>query len=112
MDPRRSPAYRIEGGLPSLLSHALSGARLDFVGQEFGTYNPIKVLHALRQENQWHQYGAGRIDHPAKRALKEAFCPDDEVWRNTILKRGREVLRQALGYGMLAANGGNNASSI
>jgi hypothetical protein len=110
LDPQQGPAYRIEGGLPTLLSHALPDAHLAFVGQEFGTYNPIKVLYALRQENRWHQYGAKAIDHPAKRSLKEAFCPDDEVWRKTILRRGREVLSQALSYGMLAANGGHNAS--
>jgi hypothetical protein len=95
MDPEQSPAYRIEGGLPSLLSDALPEARLDFIGQEFGTFNAIKVLHALREENRWHHYGTGGVDHPAKGALKQAFCPDDDAWRRAVLKRGREVLDQA-----------------
>jgi Protein of unknown function (DUF2817) len=112
MDPERSPAYRIKGGLPDLLAGALPKARLDFLGQEFGTYNPIKVLHILREENRWHHYGAGTTDHPAKRALKEAFCPGDASWRRAVLKRGRELVDQALGYGMLAAIGGNHATFL
>ncbi len=112
MDPERSPVYRIEGGLPGLVSDALPNARVDFVGQEFGTYNPIKVLHVLREENRWHHHGSGTLDHPSKRALVLAFCPDDMSWRGAVLKRGRDLMDQALGYGMLAAIGGDHAESI
>jgi hypothetical protein len=97
MEAKKGPAYRTEGGLPNLLYSALPQARVDFVGQEFGTYNPVKVLHALREENRWHHYGAGTLSHPAKTAMKEAFCPHDDSWRRAILKRGRDLLKEIRG---------------
>ena len=112
LDAKRSPAYRVEGGLAGLVSHAVPNARLDFIGQEFGTYNPVKVLRVLREENRWHHYGAGTPEHAAKRALKQAFCPENSSWRQAVLKRGRELVHQALDYGMLAATGGNHATAI
>jgi hypothetical protein len=89
-------AYRIQGGLGSMISRALPQAHPIFIGQEFGTYSPINIFHALREENRWHRYGGGAIDHPTKRKLKETFCPADEYWRGAILKRGQELVEQAL----------------
>lgn len=95
MEPEQGPAYRVRGGLPSIF-HALSGVDSYFVGQEFGTYSPMKVLHALREENRWHHHGGRTFDHPARRALKKAFCPDDETWRRAVLARGRDLLAKAI----------------
>ena len=95
-EPEFGPSYRIRGGLHHLLSNALSGSDFRFVAQEFGTYNPIKVLHALREENRWYHYGDGSLDHPTKRALKAAFCPPNKTWRNRVLARGRVVAERAL----------------
>src|SRR5262245_3906684 len=96
LDPNQGSAYRIEGGLQSMIFRVFSKTRPTFVGQEFGTYSPIKVLHALREENRWHHYGDGNLDHLTKHTLKETFCPDDESWREAVLKRGQEVLGRAL----------------
>ena len=95
-EPQHGPAYRVRGGLDSLISQAVPRAELLFVNQEFGTYSAVRNLHALREENRWHHYGGGTLDHPSKRALKEAFNPDDEKWREAVLKRGRAVLDKAL----------------
>jgi len=95
-DPKQGPAYHVRGGLGSLFPHLRPKAEIFFVTQEFGTYGPLKVLHALREENRWHHYGMGSLDHPAKRTLKAVFCPDDEKWRSAVLTRGREVVMQAL----------------
>ena len=65
--------------------------------QEFGTYNSVAVLKALRAENRWAHYGDGSIHHPTKLDLKEAFSPEDESWREAVLDRGKVVIRQALG---------------
>ena len=97
MEAKQGPAYRTRGGLADLLSAALPQARVDFIGQEFGTYNPVKVLHALREENRWHHYGAGMLTHPTKHALKLTFSPDDQSWRRAVLKRGRELLEESRG---------------
>ena len=96
LDPQQGPAYRIRGGLDSLIPHLKPNAEVFFLTQEFGTYGATKVLHALREENRWHHYGDRTLDHPAKRILKDTFCPPDESWRQSVLKRGRELLMQAM----------------
>jgi len=96
LEPERGAAYRIEGGLQSMIFRVFSKTRPVFVGQEFGTYNPVKVLHALREENRWHHYGEGSLEHWTKRAIKETFCPSDESWRKAVLRRGEELIKEAM----------------
>ncbi len=91
-----SPAYATRGGLKSMYSFVSPEARTYALTQEFGTYGPIRVLHALREENRWHHYGQGTVDHLTKQKLKKTFCPEDESWRLSVLMRGKEVLRQAV----------------
>ena len=74
----------------------LPGREVYFLTQEFGTYHAMRVLRALRAENRWHHYGDGTVDHPTKRELEEKFSPADEDWRQTVLRRGCEVIGQAL----------------
>ena len=95
-DPEKSDSYPVRGALNTMFARAMPKAKVFALTQEFGTYSATKVLHALREENRWHYYGAGTLDHPAKRILKETFCPQDETWRESVLKRGRELLKQAL----------------
>jgi hypothetical protein len=95
-EPKHGPGYRIRGGHQQLFSAVATDKDVRFVTQEFGTYSPIKVLRALREENRWHHYGGGAIDHPSKRALREIFCPQSEGWRESVLARGREVVEKAL----------------
>ena len=92
LEPEQGPAYKVRGGLPSIFK-----ANTRFLGQEFGTYSPIKVLHALREENRWHHYGAASLEHPAKQAIKKAFCPEDEAWQRSVLKRGAELIHAICG---------------
>ncbi|HET7158608.1 MAG TPA: hypothetical protein VFI62_06410, partial [Burkholderiales bacterium] len=70
-------------------------AQVDFVLQEIGTCAPLAVLHALREENRWHFYGDGRLDHPAKRRFREALCPADIEWRRKAVNRGVTLARAA-----------------
>ena len=93
LDPDESVAYRIRGGF---YPRVLPRAKADFVCQEFGTYHPVRQLHALREENRWHQHGEGRVDHPTKRKLRDAFCPQDPTWRKSVLRRGAELIVQAV----------------
>src|SRR6185503_19268676 len=72
---RPSVAYTVRGGLGGALPRILSSVSNDFVLQEIGTYPPLAVLHALREENRWHFFGDGSIVHPAKLRLREALCP-------------------------------------
>ena len=95
-NPEKSVAYRIRGALDTMLPRAMPKAKILAVTQEFGTYSPTKVLHALREENRWHHYGAGTLDHPAKQTLKETFYPKDDTWRESVLNRGKKLLAQGL----------------
>jgi hypothetical protein len=93
-DPKKTDAYPVRGALDTMFARVLPKAQIFAVTQEFGTYSPTKVLHALREENRWHHYGSGTIEHRTKETLKETFCPQDEVWRDAVLKRGGELLNQ------------------
>ena len=97
MNPERGPAYRVKGAYDTVYPRALPDAGVYFVAQEFGTYNVVRVVKALRAENRWHHYGDGGIDHPTKLALRQKFAPEDESWRAAVLHRGRIVIRRALG---------------
>lgn len=79
-----------------MLPRFLPEAEIHFVYQEFGTYHAVRVLHALREENRWHQHGEGRVDHSTKRKLGDAFCPRDAAWRRSVLRRGAELIVQAV----------------
>ena len=96
LQPDQGAAYRIQGGLESMIFRVFTRRRPIFIGQEFGTYSSANVLHALREENRWHHYGKGTLDHRTKRILKETFCPADDSWREAVLKRGENVIMQAL----------------
>ena len=99
LDPDRGPAYRVKGAYDTMYPRVVSGGKevVYFLCQEFGTYYAVQALRALRDENRWHHYGDGTVDHPAKEELKEKFSPDDESWRQTVLDRGRVVIGQGLG---------------
>jgi hypothetical protein len=96
MDPERGPAYRVKGAYDTVYPRELPTADAYFVAQEFGTYNVVQVVRALRAENRWHHYGDGGVEHPAKLALKERFFPENESWRDTVLERGRIVIGQGM----------------
>ena len=102
-DAEESVAYAIRGGLPGLLPRLFPQATVNFVTQEFGTRPPLKVLHALREENRWHHFGEGHLDHPAKRRLLDAFRPDDPDWNLSVLARGEALFEQACALAFDAA---------
>lgn len=65
---------------------------------EFGTYDAVSVLGALRAENgaDHHAPEDSSVFTRAKRQLLEMFCPGSENWRQTVLQAGRELLESAL----------------
>lgn len=87
--------YRIRGGMGGALPHILPPAAIDFVLQEIGTYGPLTVLCALRNENRWHHHGTGSLEHPAKQAVREALCPASPDWRRRAVELGLSLLRAA-----------------
>ena len=89
---------RPRGAQDALYFRMFPAAQIYFAVQEFGTRHPLSVLVALRAENRCHHYGAAGAPeiHRTKRRLLEVFCPSDKRWREQVLKRGREVIGQAL----------------
>ncbi len=65
---------------------------------EFGTYSPLRVLAALRRENQArHSCSAGDPAlAAAQRELREVFAPQASRWRERAFHGGWETVARAL----------------
>jgi hypothetical protein len=90
---RPSVAYEVRGSMGAALPRVVPGARFDCILQEIGTHSPLRVLHALREENRWHFFGDGSIVHPVKRLLHEALCPAAVEWRRCAIDLGVSLAR-------------------
>jgi hypothetical protein len=95
-DPAATGAYDIRGLLSEVFDMLDTDFEWNFVLQEFGTYPGIRVLNALRKENQWHHYGDGNVDHWAKLQMKKMFAPDSPEWRESVVDRGVAFCRQVI----------------
>ncbi len=91
-------AYTIRGSLGAALPRLLPETRVEFVLQEIGTWPTLRVISALREENRWHHYGDGGIDHPAKRRLREALCPAAPAWREAAATLGAGLVQRAAAW--------------
>jgi len=94
----RGVAYRTRGGFGQWCVARSGVQQYLFACAEFGTYGPIHVVGSLRAENQAHHWGKAedRSTQQAKQRLSESFCPGSPVWRQRALKRGFELVEQAL----------------
>jgi hypothetical protein len=61
--------------------------------QEFGTFHPIRVLKALRDENA--EFHLGHRSPAVKQQLMDAFCPVG-AWRSKVLDHGLRFLKNVL----------------
>ena len=76
------------------------GDRVTFVSLEYGTYPPEQGRRALREDHwlhahttvDWHAPETRRI----KAQLRRQFFPDSDDWKEMVLFRSRQILRQAL----------------
>jgi hypothetical protein len=68
------------------------------IGLEFGTIAPDEVRLAVRADGWLHL--RGEIDSPEgrriKKALRDAFYPDDTAWRAKVWARGAEIVARGL----------------
>jgi hypothetical protein len=97
-DPAASIAYQARGDLAGWLRALFPGRAVDLLCAEFGTYPPLRVLRALRAENQAHFWAPP--DHPntrwAKQQLLEAFVPASPSWRARAVQQGLEIIHRAI----------------
>jgi len=91
-------AYITRGTLGSWCKAKFPQCNYDFLTAEFGTYNMLRVLEALRAENR--AYWWGQQDQPssrwAKKRLLEVFAPTDRVWRETVVSQGLDLVQRAI----------------
>ncbi|MBN8548394.1 MAG: DUF2817 domain-containing protein [Deltaproteobacteria bacterium] len=90
-DPRKHP----RGALCDELPKFFPKAHVDWFLQEFGTYNPYRVLAALRAENCYAHIGHVASRWEAAQKLKEMFAPADIRWRTAVLRMGTQAVAQA-----------------
>ena len=76
------------------------GDRHVFIALEFGTYPTESGRANLRDEHWLHAYGTvdwgSEETRRIKAALSKHFYPDNDDWREMVLFRSRQVIRQAL----------------
>ena len=92
-DADHGVAYKIRGGLPEAMVR-LFGDKTQVITCEFGTLPALKVLKALRAENQATHWG-GDLDQ-ARANLLAAFRPGSERWERAIVEGGARVVDQAI----------------
>lgn len=95
---RNGHVYETRGSLGTWCQDLFRDRDYIFACAEFGTYAPLRVVEALRAENQAHHWGT--TDAPATRRakdrLKEVFTPADPAWRESTVAQGLEIIRTAL----------------
>jgi Protein of unknown function (DUF2817) len=92
-----SASYTARGGLGRwCVSQPLAPEYL-FAYAEFGTFGGVRVLGALRAENQAHHWAPqdSRATVAAKTRLKESFCPASPGWRRLALARSVDLAIKA-----------------
>ena len=85
--------YEFRGGHVAVYKQLFTHIPLDFLTQEFGTYSGVHMLKALRAENYQHHHGDRDVNHPNKKALRDAFCPPSDDWRASVLEDGLNLFR-------------------
>lgn len=97
-DPASSIAYQARGSLGTWCRSIFPGRQYDLLCAEFGTYPPVRVLSALRAENQAHHWAPR--DSPsvrrARRRLMETFVPASPRWRARSVAQGLEIIRRGV----------------
>jgi hypothetical protein len=93
-----SDAARVSGLIGRAFRAAHAGAEAVDVVLEFGTRDMSEVMLAVQADN-WREHHAER-DSEASRAIagrvRDAFFPEDDVWKEQVCRRAGEVLERAL----------------
>ncbi|HOV03780.1 MAG TPA: DUF2817 domain-containing protein [Kaistiaceae bacterium] len=91
-------SYAVTGHFPDWCEAELAG--IDYLGiaAEFGTYPGLKVLAAMRAENQGHFWSMPGDPQAAAASARfvEMFCPADPVWRDKVVADGLGIVAAGL----------------
>lgn len=89
-------AYSPSGSFGEWLQNYFSARDYRFMCAEFGTYDIIRILGAVRAENRAQHYGT-KNSQPylrAKHELQECFCPASLPWRRQVVTSGLRIITQ------------------
>ena len=91
-------AYPARGIMAQNLRDNLPGRQYHCLTAEFGTYSGMRVVGALRAENQahFHSRPGSRPYEWAKRCVMESFCPSALRWRELVVTKGLAIIDQAV----------------
>ena len=105
MDNTDETAYTVNGAMGTWLQQYFSDRSYYFAGAEFGTYDPVRVLGAIRSENRAHYYASAdsKAYRKAKAELLECFCPASEQWRKQVIDSSMQIVTAAI-EGLLRAD--------
>jgi hypothetical protein len=72
--------------------------RLTMCTLEFGTFDRESGQKAFRADHWLHKYGdpRGKEAEAIRAAMRRQFYPETEDWKEAVLFRGRQVVRQAI----------------
>jgi hypothetical protein len=65
---------------------------------EFGTFDGESGQKAFRADHWLHKYGdpLGKEAEPVRAAMRRHFYPESDDWKEAVLFRGHQVVRQAI----------------
>ena len=102
LDPEKSVAYRIRGGIQSGIEARFPDKNWTSITQEFGTIKPIPLLKLARAENRLTQWSGNPplrlLRSPERHRMLDAFNPPNDRWRVSVLKRSRAIIADAIAH--------------
>jgi hypothetical protein len=99
-------AYKMRGDLGRFATAIAKDRDYHFLFVEFGTHSAVRILLALRQENQAHFFipEGSRAHQLAKAEFLECFCPASQSWRTPVLQQSLEIIQRAQGAAIALAS--------
>ncbi|MEY9981491.1 hypothetical protein ABH995_000828 [Bradyrhizobium yuanmingense] len=105
-----SASIPIHGSLQLFWERLLGDGRHLYLCLEYGTFNTEAAQRVLLADQWLHVHGGGdrtgESGREVRSRMRAHFCPDDLAWKEAVLFRGRQVLRQALSGLEQVASGG------
>lgn len=87
-----------QGPLVTIAYDEFAAIEKTTLGLEFGTYEPLHVLHALRADHWLHRHPECEAETAAqiRQSLKDAFYCDNDEWKGRVFGQTRVVARQTI----------------
>jgi hypothetical protein len=88
----------LSGAIKLAFPKLLTKAEVTAVTVDFGTSSAVKVFLAMRNENWLHYLGNPSTSRGKriKAALRRAFCPEDDGWKQMVWSGAKRVVHQAI----------------